>query len=335
MKRALIALFILAAVALVALCAVRYYAFAGYGNDDVRVEIPAGTSDAAVEGIFTSAMGRSYGSKVYNLWRLQGGTASGSHGSYLVKKGQRAVNVARSIAKGRQTPVRLTFNNLRTVADFAGRVSRVMEADSLQILEALAQVMGGKGLTEAEYAAGLLPDTYEFYWTASPTAIIERLAEHRNKFWTEERRAKAAALGLTPEQVHTLASIVEEETTSADERPVIARLYLNRLSKGMMLQACPTVKFALGRFDLRRITGEHMRVQSPYNTYTVSGLPPGPIRIAEGATIDAVLNAPEHNYLYMCASSDFSGRHDYAETYDRHRINAARYHAALDRRGIK
>ena len=133
----------------------------------------------------------------------------------------------------------------------------------------------------------------------------------------------------------TIASIVEEETNKADERPKVARLYMNRLAKGMALQADPTVKFAIGDFSIRRLTGKHLAVQSPYNTYKVNGLPPGPIRMPEAATLDAVLNAPEHNYIYMCAKSDFSGYHDFAENYDRHRINSARYHRALDRKGIK
>lgn len=165
--------------------------------------------------------------------------------------------------------------------------------------------------------------------------MISVLSDHRNSFWNDSRRAKAGALGLSPEEVHTLASIVEEESNKADERPVIARLYLNRLAKHMPLQADPTVKFAVGDFGLRRITHDQIVYDSPYNTYIYQGLPPGPIRIVEGKTIDAVLDAPEHDYLYMCAKSDFSGYHDFTDNYARHRINAARYHRALSARGIK
>lgn len=165
--------------------------------------------------------------------------------------------------------------------------------------------------------------------------MIHTLAGYRSKFWNEERKAKAKALGLSPEEVHTIASIVEEETNKRDEQPKVARLYINRLEKGMELQSDPTLKFASGNFAARRITGPLLKTESPYNTYRNKGLPPGPIRIAEAATLDAVLSAPKHNYLYMCAKADFSGYHEFATDYARHRINAARYHRALDARGIR
>ncbi|MDE7125694.1 MAG: endolytic transglycosylase MltG, partial [Muribaculaceae bacterium] len=173
------------------------------------------------------------------------------------------------------------------------------------------------------------------YWTASPAAIVENLVDVRDRFWNDSRSAKARAIGLTPAQVATVASIVEEETAKADERPLVARLYLNRLEKGMPLQADPTVKFSLGEFGLRRITGAHLKVESPYNTYKYKGLPPGPIRIADRSAIDDVLDAPRHNYIYMCAKEDFSGYHNFATDYASHANNARRYRQALDRRGIK
>ena len=161
------------------------------------------------------------------------------------------------------------------------------------------------------------------------------MSAHRKKFWNDERRKKAAKLGLSPEEVHTLASIVEEESNKSDERPVIARLYLNRLGKNMFLQADPTVKFASGDFAARRVTHDMTLSDSPYNTYKHRGLPPGPIRIVEAATLDAVLDAPENNYLYMCAKPDFSGYHNFTDDYRRHTINAVLYHPALTNRGIK
>ncbi len=165
--------------------------------------------------------------------------------------------------------------------------------------------------------------------------MVRRLLDYRNRFWSKERRSKAASLGLTPSQVATIASIVEEETAKADEKPKVARLYLNRLKKGIKLQADPTVKFATGDFTLRRITGKHLAIESPYNTYKVNGLPPGPIRIPAAATIDAVLNAPKHDYIYMCAKEDFSGYHNFASDYATHMANARRYQAELNRRGIR
>jgi len=202
-------------------------------------------------------------------------------------------------------------------------------------MDACAEVLPEHGFKRATYPAAFIPDTYEFYWTSPADIIVEKLAFYRKKFWNDERLNKAQKLGLTPEHVHILASIVEEESNKSDERPVIARLYLNRLNKKMFLQADPTVKFALGDFAARRVTHQMTMSDSPYNTYKNHGLPPGPIRIAEAKTLDAVLDAPENNYLYMCAKPDFSGYHNFTNDYRRHTINAVLYHRALNERGIK
>ena len=164
---------------------------------------------------------------------------------------------------------------------------------------------------------------------------MSQVADSYKRFWTDERRAKARKLGLTPVGVATLASIVEEETAKADERPRVARLYLNRLNKGIKLQADPTVKFAIGDFAIRRISGRMLKTPSPYNTYIVVGLPPGPIRLVETATIDGVLDAPQHPYIYMCAKEDFSGYHNFATDYKSHIANARRYQAELNKRNIR
>lgn len=305
-----------------------------YTGETVRIYIPGGSSEAAV----CDSLGRlgSFGDVAARLWRLQGGTVEEAHGSYLVEDGMTAANLARRLAKGQESPIRFTFNNIRTFDRLAARVGARFETDSAAFMAASAARLDSVGFNGDTYAAAVLPDTYEFYWTARPEFIIDRLADVRGDFWNAERRAKAQALGLTPVQVATVASIVEEESNNAAERPVIARLYLNRLDRNMPLQADPTIKFALGDFGLRRIGSEQLRAAaaSPYSTYARPGLPPGPIRIVEKTTIDQVLDAPAHNYIYMCAKPDFSGTHDFAETYDRHRINAARYHRALNARGI-
>ena len=155
------------------------------------------------------------------------------------------------------------------------------------------------------------------------------LAEHR-KFWNDERKAKAQNLGITPQQATIICSIAEEETQNRAERGVVARLYLNRLNIGMPLQADPTVKYAVGDFSLRRVLNIHLEKDSPYNTYKVAGLPPGPIRMVDKRTIDALLNSKPHKYLYMCAKEDFSGTHNFATSLGEHLRNAARYHAALN-----
>lgn len=328
------------AIALVALAAlaalfVRYTVFATYSYEPARVEIHAGATDKDVEQALTDALGKSFGGKTSLMWRLQGGKQDIAHGSYEVKPGMTAVAVARNIAKGRQTPVRFTFNNMRLPSELASRAGAIMEFDSAAFMAAADSILPAHGFDRAGYQAAVLPDTYEFYWTASPESVLNTLVSHRDKFWNDERRAKAKALGLTPVQVHTIASIVEEETNKRDEQPAVARLYINRLHKGMELQSDPTLKYAAGDFSIRRISGPLLKIDSPYNTYRNKGLPPGPIRIVEASTLDAVLDAPEHNYLYMCAKADFSGYHEFATDYARHRINAARYHRALDARGIK
>lgn len=304
-----------------------------YSGETTRVFIPAGSTAQAVTDSLTSSLGN-YGRKVARLWNLQNGSPETAHGSYVVENGTRSSSLSRRLVQGRQSPMRFTFNNLRTFNALASCAGAKFEFDSTMFSAAADTILPSIGFARPEFAAAFLPDTYEFYWTSTPSQVIQRLTRERDSFWNSDRLAKAQALGLSPVEIATIASIVEEETNSREERPTVARLYLNRLERQMPLQADPTVKFAVGDFSLRRITAEHLRVQSPYNTYSVKGLPPGPIRIPERATIDAVLDAPAHNYLYMCAKSDFSGRHDFAETYDRHRINAARYHRALAARGL-
>ena len=165
--------------------------------------------------------------------------------------------------------------------------------------------------------------------------MIQHFDNYYKQFWNDERKAKATALGLTPDEVVILASIVEEETAKRDERGKVGRLYLNRLQKNMRLQADPTVKYAIGDFSIKRITEKMCAFDSPYNTYRVAGLPPGPIRLVEKHTIDAILDSKPHNYIYMCAKSDFSGYHDFAADYATHIANAKRYQAELNKRNIK
>ena len=180
-----------------------------------------------------------------------------------------------------------------------------------------------------------VPNTYDVYWNMSMDALLERMQKEHDRFWDGEREQKAARMQLTPVEVCTLASIIDEETANNAEKPMIAGMYLNRLKQGMPLQADPTIKFALKQFELKRIWQNLLQTDSPYNTYQNAGLPPGPIKIASIRGIDAVLNAVSHDYLYMCAKEDFSGTHNFATTYQEHLKNAARYSKALNERGIK
>lgn len=244
---------------------------------------------------------------------------------------------ARRLANGSQTPVQFTFNNLRLTEQLIARVDEClyMNGDSLSALLGNDEFCASYGFNTATIKAMFLPDTYEFYWTVSPQRFVERMHQYYQQYWNEERCNKAKKAGLTPLEVSILASIVEEETAMRDEMPTVAGLYINRLRRGIPLQADPTIKYAVGDFSLRRILNKHLETPSPYNTYLNTGLPPAPIRIPSKAAIEAVLNYRTHNYLYMCAKEDFSGYHNFATTLSEHNRNAARYHSALNRRGIR
>ena len=257
-------------------------------------------------------------------------------GRYAIEDGMTMPDVIRQLRSGNQTPVRLTFNNVRTRANVAGRISEQLMLDSLTLLNALndTSLVEELGFNEHTFISMFIPNTYEVYWDTGTENLLKRLKKEHERFWNEDRRKKAEKIGLTPLQVSVLASIVEEEATYADEYPVVAGLYLNRLRKGMRLEADPTVKFAVGDFTLRRILFTHLEVESPYNTYKNTGLPPGPIRVASIRAIDGTLSPAEHKYLFMCARDDLSGRHNFAVTHAEHARNARAYQRALNARGI-
>lgn len=330
-----LAVCVVAVAAIAGFVACRMFLWSGYPGDEPRwIYVHAGETDAQLKSTLGSELGVT-GERAATLWSVFGGDVAKAHGAYRIAPGSSPVKIYRMLKNGAQTPVKLTFNNIRTLGQLASRVAECVEADSAAFMAACDSILPPLGFKRPEYVAAFLPDTYEFYWTTAPEKIVGRLADFRNRFWNDDRRNKAKALGLTPVQVATVASIAEEETNDRAERGTVARLYLNRVHKGMKLQADPTVKYAVGDFSLRRITGAHLGVNSPYNTYRNDGLPPGPIRVAAAATLDAVLDSKPHKYLYMCAKDDFSGRHNFAEDYARHQENARRYHKALNARGIK
>jgi UPF0755 protein len=239
------------------------------------------------------------------------------------------------LRSGKQAPVDLVINKLRTKDDFVRKICTNLEADSV-VLRSLMQdpvYLRQFGLDTNTVMCAVLPNTYEFYWNTGAEAVFKKLEKGREEFWTPERKEKAKALGLTPNEVTILGSIVEEESNKNDEKPLIASVYLNRYRKNMRLQADPTVKFALQDFGLKRIRENHTLFDSPYNTYRYFGLPPGPICTPSTKTLNAVLNTPETDYLYFCARSDFSGYHAFAATYAEHLVNARKYQAELNKRG--
>ena len=295
------------------------------GENPVWVRIPGGASEPQAKDSIINALGPDRGPTVAQLWS---GDVEKSAGAYLIEPRQRAWQIARRISRGQQTPVKVTFNNVRTLDELAERLAGRMDFSAEEFLKATAEVAARDSISTDALTARLLPDTYEAYWSDTPQRLIDKLLAHYRKVWTPDRLAKAEALGLSAMQVTILASIVEEETNKRDERPAVARLYLNRLAKGMPLQADPTVKFASGDFAAKRITGPMLAIDSPYNTYKYPGLPPGVIRLPELRSVDAVLNAPAHDYIYMCARADLSGYHDFTADYSRHLANAAAFRKA-------
>lgn len=257
-------------------------------------------------------------------------------GRYELQRGMNNFELIRKLRSGRQTPVLLVINNIRTKEELAHRLSMQLMVDSASIIQLLndSTFLAEYGLNPYNSISIFIPNTYEVFWDISPEKLFARMYNEYNRFWNEERRKKAAAIPLTPLEVITLASIVEEETNVESERPIVAGVYINRLKKGMPLQADPTLKFAAGNFALRRISGIYLKIDSPYNTYKYKGLPPGPIRLPSQKSIDAVLNYTPHNYLYMCAKETLNGEHNFASNWKEHLQNAKKYQQALNRMGI-
>ncbi|HCD76843.1 MAG TPA: endolytic transglycosylase MltG, partial [Prevotella sp.] len=245
--------------------------------------------------------------------------------------------VFRHIKNGQQTSVNLTIPEVKTMDRLAGALSRKLMMDSATVAQAFANedFCRKYGYDTATIAALFIPNTYDIYWNVSLDRLMERMQKEYKVFWNRNREEKAKAMGLTPVEVATMASIVDEETANNQEKPMIAGMYYNRLKADMPLQADPTIKYAWKNFTLRRIYNNLLYIKSPYNTYKNTGLPPGPIKIASIKGIDAVLNHVHHDYLYMCAKEDFAGTHNFAKTYEEHLQNAAKYSKALNERGIK
>ena len=258
-------------------------------------------------------------------------------GRYAIEPGEGAITVFRKLKNGQQASMNLTIPEVRTMDRLAGILGRKLMVDSAAIAAVLYsdEACRRYGYDTCTVAALFVPNTYDVYWNMSVEGLMQRMVKEHEHFWQGDREAKAATLQLTPVEVCTLASIIDEETANNQEKPMIAGMYLNRLKSDMPLQADPTIKFALKQFALKRIWQKLLQTDSPYNTYKNTGLPPGPIKIASIRGIDAVLNAVSHDYLYICAKEDFSGTHNFARTYQEHLQNAARYTKALNERGIK
>ncbi|MBK0378690.1 endolytic transglycosylase MltG [Mucilaginibacter segetis] len=258
-------------------------------------------------------------------------------GRYHLKSGMSNRSLINMLASGNQEAITLSFHNIRLKEQFAAFVAKKLEPDSLDFIRLLDSTGFAEqyGLTTDNIYTVFLPDSYQFYWNTSPEKFFKKMYVNYEKFWTPERREKAKELNLTQPQVSILASIVDAEALHDDEMPTIAGLYLNRLNKGMKLQADPTVIFAVNDFTIKRVLNKYLIVNSPYNTYLHTGLPPGPIMMPSVNAIKAVLNYKKSDYIYMCAKEDFSGYHNFATNEADHRVNARKFQQALNERNIK
>lgn len=305
--------------------------------EEVRIYIPTGsTYDAVVDSLKAHDCMPSLSTfSMLSTARNYRNHVKG--GSYVVKPEMSLLRLVNKLRSGNQDAIRLTINKQRTPQQLCDYLATKLEfsADSLLSLLQSDSVCASYGYTPQSIIAMFPQNTYDVYWTITPEKLLGRMLKESNTFWNEQRLAACQNLMLTTTQVVTLASIVEEETNQNEEKPLIASVYLNRFRKGMLLQADPTARYAAGDFTLQRITVAQTSLDSPYNTYRYKGLPPGPICIPSTASIDAVLENRQTNYLYFCAKEDFSGHHNFATTLAEHLLNAARFHKALNARGIK
>lgn len=318
---------------------VLYFAF--YGNAVEREQViyvdATAESDAVVADVRASLRSRlhrrafDFYAKRLNLReRIKGGR-------YILHDGESVIRVVRKLVLGEQSPVKLVVGEARTLPQLAGKLSKQIRADSAILLTTMRnkQIRKELGLAKDSTIALFIPNTYEVYWNISPEKLLHRINREYNRFWNEERTEKLKRCRLSKYEVMTLASIVYEESKNSEEMRIIAGVYINRLRKKIALGACPTVKYAIGDFELKRILHKHLNYRSPFNTYINRGLPPAPICVPSVVAIDAVLNYAEHNYLYFCARPELDGRHNFARTLKEHNLNAQKYAKAIEKLKIK
>jgi len=257
-------------------------------------------------------------------------------GKYIIDRDLSYNELINLLRTGKQNPVNVTFNNIRTLNELAGKIGKQINADSAQIIQFLSnpENYSKDGFTPENVISVFIPNTYQFFWNTTASEFYSRMLTEYRKFWNEERLAKAREKNLNPLEVEILASIIDDEVAKPDEKPRIAGVYLNRLKRGIPLQACPTIKFALNDFTITRVLKKYLEVDSPYNTYKHRGFPPGPIGCPTVEGIDAVLNAEKHDYLYFAARADFSGYHNFSRTLAEHNRYAAEYQRELNKRRI-
>lgn len=334
LKKKMVAIAVVCFCAVVG-CAVWMALFSGKAPSSAVVRIPAHASKEQLRDSIKIHLGEPFAKKVSRLVGLRGTDLSTRHGAYLIEAGMSPLTAMRRLTSGPQEPLTITINGFRLLPVLEEKVAVRFDFDKDSLAAVLANptVMEEYGLTPEQALALFINDSYQFYWNAAPVEVVAKIGDHYKEVWTPARRAKAEALGLKPADVMILASIVDEESNKLDEKGMIGRLYINRLNRGMRLEADPTVRYAGGDFTVKRVKNPKA-IDSPYNTYVNMGLPPGPIRTTSVETIDAILDSQPHDYIFMCAKEDFSGYHNFAATYSEHQANARRYKRELDRRGI-
>jgi len=251
-------------------------------------------------------------------------------GRYVITAGMSNNAMVNMFLSGRQSPIKVTFNNVRLREDLAKKLGPKLECGEQALLDVLKDDALAKeyGLNKDNFMVIFIPNTYEVFWTVKPREFVERMHGEWKKFWNDERLNKAEEIGLSPAEITVLASIVKGETNKSDEMDEVAGVYINRLKKGWKLEADPTVVFGIGDFTITRVTKQHLEFDSPYNTYKYEGLPPGPINLPDANVIDKVLNYTHHDYMFFCAREDLSGYHNFAVTNAQHEANAAKYRIA-------
>lgn len=324
------------ALAIVIFLVILYPSIMVGAPEKATIMIPENATHQTVKDSLTKHFGAGYADNVMRLVKLRQVDFSKRHGAYEIPEGASAFATMRRLTSGAQTPVRLTINGFRSLPLLIERISTKLSIpeDSLYKYVGDAHILGQYGLTTDQALALFTDDTYEIYWSATPKEVIRKFGDEYKRFWSEDRVKQAADLGLTPAQMMIIASIVDEETNFESEKGIIGRLYINRLNKGMKLQADPTIRFAHQDFTMQRILKEDLKIESRYNTYLHEGLPPGPIRTISKTTVQRILDSEPNDYLYMCAKEDFSGSHNFASTYEQHKKNALNYQQQLNERGI-
>lgn len=305
-----------------------------FSKDKVSIYIPTDTTFEEVKAIVSPYIKDM--DKFETLANRRGYSSEIKAGKFELTRNMNTNSIVSALR--RTIPVRVTFNNQERLENFVGRVASQIEPDSIQLLQAFKEptFLDENGFTEETVFTMLLPNTFEFYWNISAIKFRDQMAKEYFRFWNDKRKAKAEKLGLTPIQVSILASIVHKETAKVEERPRVAKVYLNRINLGMPLQADPTVIYAykLSSNDfnqvVKRVYYKHLEVDSPYNTYRYVGLPPGPIFMPDVNAIDAVLNPEQNDFIYFCASVERFGYHEFATTLEQHNVNAKKYAAWLN-----